>query len=99
MIQEDNNVLDELKTYINNEDYKKAIIILRREIINLVVKDIKKEDPKYEFTTIFDLVDKTEKMSYKYKRAVKNIYTSDEYYDIDEVSELIEMYEKIKKGK
>lgn len=95
----EDNVLSKLKNYINNEEYKKAIEIIRKEIINLVVKDIQKEDPKYKFSTIFDLVDKTEKMSYKYRRAVKNIYTPEEYYDIDEVSELIEIYEKIKKEK
>lgn len=99
MMREDKYVVAKLKEYIQNKDYKKAITVLRREIINLIVKDIQKEDSKYKFSTILDLVDKSEKMSYKYIGIVKNIYNSDEYYDLDEVSELLEMYEKIKNNK
>lgn len=99
MMREDKYVVTKLKEYIQNKDYKKAITVLRREIINLIVKDIQKEDSKYKFSTILDLVDKSEKMSYKYIGIVKNIYNSDEYYDLDEVSELLEMYEKIKNNK
>lgn len=96
---EDKNVLKQIKKYVAKQDYKMAINILRKEIVNLVVNDIKKQDQEYEFSTIFDLVDKTQKMSYKYKSSVKNIYNSDEYYDLDEISELIEVYEKIKNNR
>jgi len=96
LMEKDKNILEDLKYCIKTKKYEKAIVILRKEIINLVVEDIKKEDSEYRFSTIFDLVDKTEKMSYKYRRAVKNIYTLNQYYDLDEVSELIEMYERIK---
>ena len=64
----------------------------------MVVKDIQKTEPDYEFTTIFDLIQTCDKYQYKFKNTIRNIYNIDEYYDLDEISELLEVYEKLLKS-
>lgn len=98
-MKEDKEIGKNLKEYLDKKQYKEAVVLLRREIINLVVKDVQKKDEEYKFSTILDLVDKTEKMLYKYRNVIKYLYNPDEYYDIDEVSELMEIYNKIKNNK
>lgn len=98
-MKEENNIRKILEEYISKKEYYKAVVLLRKEIINLVIKDIQKKDPEFEFSTMFNLVDKTEKMLYKYRNAIKYLYHPDEYYDIDEVSELMDIYNKIKNNK
>ena len=98
MVTEENNVANQLKKWVREKKYEKAIVEIRKQIIKLVVKDIQKKEPDYEFTTIFDLIQTCDTYQYKFKNTIRNIYNIDEYYDLDEISELLEVYEKLLKS-
>lgn len=88
----------DLKRYIQEKQYKKSVNCLEKLIINYVVKLIKEKQEDFEYTTMFDLVDASEKyIDNKDKDIAKNIRIySKEMDDIDNLIRLLSLCEYYK---
>ena len=88
----------DLKRYIQEKQYKKSVSCLEKLIINYVVKLIKEKQEDFEYTTMFDLVDASEKyIDNKDKDIAKNIRIySKEMDDVDNLIRLLSLCEYYK---
>lgn len=72
----EDNVL--LQNYLKNKRYLECIHILKEKIVNYVVSDIRKRDPKFKFTTVNSLVSASSYYLYSYgiARSLRNCVIS-----------------------
>lgn len=88
-----NKDIEKIRKYINFKEYEKAIIYLEKVIIEYVVNLIKYEREDFEYTTIFDLIDESNKyIKDERKNIASQIRNYSEYLDeLDNVYRLLEL--------
>ncbi len=88
-----NKDIEKIRKYINFKEYEKAIIYLEKVIIEYVVNLIKYEREDFEYTTIFNLIDESNKyMKDERKNIASQIRNYSEYLDeLDNVYRLLEL--------
>lgn len=87
-----------LSTYFQYKDYDKCIEMLRKEIINYIVKKIQIKDPNYKYSSIRCLKDDSLKyLSESDQEIVTDIYCFSFSEDVPEyeLSCMMEIYKKI----
>lgn len=88
-----NKDIKKIKEYIELKKYEKASLYLEKIIIDYTVNLIKQEKEDFEYTTIFDLIEASNKyIDDKRKNIAKQIRNYSEYLDeMDNVYRLIEL--------
>lgn len=88
-----NKDIEKIRKYINFKEYEKAIIYLEKVIIEYVVNLIKCEKEDFEYTTIFDLIDASDKyIDDKRKNIARQIRNYSKHLDeVDNVYRLLEL--------
>ena len=88
-----NKDIEKIRKYINFKEYEKAIIYLEKVIIEYVVTLIKCEKEDFEYTTIFDLIDASDKyIDDKRKNIARQIRNYSKHLDeVDNVYRLLEL--------
>jgi CRISPR/Cas system endoribonuclease Cas6 (RAMP superfamily) len=90
---------DMLNYYFKNKNYNFCISILNNEIIETLVKRIKKENPNYQYNSIIDL--KINCFSYLSETEQKiasqlETFSLEEYPEEYELNILLNIYKKLK---
>lgn len=89
---------DNLKSYLDDKDYSKCIVILFDEIKSILISKIKDKNPDYVYTTIGDLKNKsirylsTDLQSYAIAIYTLVMQPEDEAF---ELSLLLNIYEEL----
>lgn len=88
-----NKDIKNIKEYIKLSKYEKASLYLEKIIIDYTVNLIKQKKGDFEYTTIFDLIEASNKyIDDKRKNIAKQIRNYSEYLDeMDNVYRLIEL--------
>ncbi|MBR2588391.1 MAG: hypothetical protein IKD77_04195 [Bacilli bacterium] len=97
----ENAIINTLKSKIKLKDYNSAIEILKKEITKEYVTKIQERDKNFKYSNILNLMSETRSLlSREYNITLKKyfIITNDECGVEYELHNLIEIYSKLKKG-